>query len=270
MTFDELRQAADFLRSTASPPTVTLLLGSGYGGLLDLLEDRTDIPYQSIPHFPRWGAGESGATLIIGTCAGKRIAAVTKRFQYCLGHTTEEIAFPLRVLKLWGSGVLVITNAAGGINTSYTVGDFVAIIDHIDLTARNPLIGVNLEELGPRFPDMSEIYDRGLVNLCLKVANEIGIPVKTGVYLGVTGPSYETPAEIRAFRMLGADLVGMSTVPEAIIGKHMGQRIFGISTVTNQAAGNTPLILAHEDVLKVSGRKAREALRLIREMLARM
>jgi purine-nucleoside phosphorylase len=270
MTFEQIQEAVAFLREQAPAPSVTLLLGSGYSSLMSLIEGKVSIPYRDIPHFPRWHSDKNDATFIYGEWAGKKIMVMAKRFQYCYGYSSEDIAFPLRVLKLLGVEKLILTNAAGGINTSYDVGDFVAITDHIDFTGRNPLIGKNLDDLGPRFPDMSEIYTRSLIDLCLKTANETGILVKTGVYIGVTGPSYETPAEIRAFRKLGADLVGMSTVSEAIIARHMGQKVLGISTVTNQAAGNTPLLLAHEDVLKVSARRSEAMGVLLSRIISRM
>lgn len=254
----QIQEAVDYLSGRAQAPSLTLLLGSGYASLISLMNAKIAIPYRDIPNFPRWSTNDDDASLVCGEWAGKRVVVVAKRFQYCLGHSADDIAFPLRVLKLWGTDTVVLTNAAGGINTTYDVGDFVAITDHIDLTGRNPLMGGNLDDLGPRFPDMSEVYSRRLLGLCLKTANERGIIVKTGVYVGVTGPSYETPAEIRAFRALGADLVGMSTVSEALISHHMGQQILGISTVTNPAAGNTPLLLNHEDVLRVSGRRVDE------------
>ncbi len=262
----ELREAVDFLAARGPAPSVALILGSGFDRLLTLFDDVVAIPYRTIPRFPAW-TGPDEARLIIGSCARKRVAVIQHRFQYCHGHTAQEIAFPLRALRLWGAEVLLLTNAAGGINPDYAVGDFVAITDHIDFTARNPLIGPNPEALGPRFADMSEVYDRGLLELCVKAAHEVGIGIKTGIYLGVTGPSYETPAEIRAFRMWGADLVGMSTVSEAIVARHMGQPVLAISLVTNQAAGSTPLLLTHAEVLRVAECKAEEASRLIRQIL---
>jgi purine-nucleoside phosphorylase len=265
----QIYAAVEFLKGKIPPHFVTLGLGSGYDGLISMLDDLVEIPYESIPFFPVWHDPQAQGKLVSGLLGNTPVVIFTKRFQYCYGYTSDQMAFPLRVLNKLGSKFTVLTNAAGGINSQYAVGDFVVITDHIDFTARNPLIGENPEEFGPRFPDMSEIYSHRLAHSCIQAANEIGIPIHTGVYAGVTGPSYETPAEIKAFRILGADLVGMSTVPETIILRHMGQSVLAISTVTNQAAGNTPLLLSHEDVLIVSKRRTESMIKLLRSTLDR-
>ncbi len=268
-TLTQIEAAAAYLRTRSATPEAILLIGSGYSSLISKLSGVTEIPFRDIPDFPQW-LGDDSAALVCGEFGGKRLVLVTKRFQYCYGCSADDLAFPLRVLKSWGATTMIVTNAAGGINPAYEVGSFVAITDHIDFTSRNPLIGANLDALGPRFPDMSEIYTRRLLDVCLRTANELGIDVRTGVYLGVTGPSYETPAEIRAFRILGADLVGMSTVSEAIVARHAGLAVLAVSTVTNQAAGNTPLLLAHEDVLKVTSRKATQMAELLEAVISRL
>lgn len=267
---DHIREAAAFLDTRAPPPQVVLMLGSGLASLADRLEDSEQIAYRDIPHFPAWPDDDGTAALACGRLWGRQVVLMTRRFQYLNGCSADDIGFPLRTLKTWGADTVILTNAAGGIDPTYGVGDLVAITDHIDFTHRNVLIGPNIDALGPRFPDMSEIYSRRLLDLCLRTANELGIGLRTGVYLGVTGPSYETPAEIRVFRTIGADLVGMSTVSEAIVARHMDMQVLGLSTVTNQAAGNTPLRLAHEDVLAVGARKAQQLGALLEGLFGRL
>lgn len=270
MKHKEIEKAVNYLKKITRRPDIVLLVGSGLSSILEKLSDRKTVPYAEIPNFPRLKRNDQQKNIYIGNLGGKRVVALGGRFHYYNGHTSEDIAFPLRVLREWGVNIVLITNAAGSINTSFAVGDFVLIVDHIDFTGRNPLMGENYDELGPKFPDMSEIYDRGLIDLCLRTGNEIGLSLKTGVYIGVTGPSYETPAEIKAFRLLGADLVGMSTVPETIIARHMNQKVLAISTVTNQAAGNTPMHLSHQDVIKVAGNRANDMIRLLTAFLQKL
>jgi purine-nucleoside phosphorylase len=270
MKYDKILKAVAYLKEQAQKPEITLLPGSGLSNILMHITDKKLIPYNEVPSFPKLKRKDQYEYIVLGNLEGKTIAALGGRFQYCDGHTADDIAFPLRVLKEWGSKILLMTNAAGGINTSYNVGDFVIITDHIDFTGRNPLIGQNPEEIGPRFPDMSEVYDKKLIDICLRAGIENSISIKTGIYIGVTGPSYETPAEIKAFRLLGADLVGMSTVSEAIVARHMGQRVIAISIVTNQAAGNTPMKLSHEDVLKVGQNRADDMLRLLKAFIGKI
>ena len=214
------------------------MLGSGLGALADSIEDAVVIPYSEIPHFPVSTAIGHKCRLIFGTLAGKKVLAMQGRFHFYEGWTLEQVTFPIRVMKLLGIAYLFLSNAAGGLNLSYRVGDMMVLRDHISLIP-NPLIGRNLEEFGPRFPDMTRPYDPSLRALAHAKAEELGFSLKEGVYIACTGPSYETPAEYRFFRRIGADAVGMSTVPEVAVARHCGIPCFAVSVITD---------LAHEDV----------------------
>lgn len=245
----EVRRAAEAIaRHDARVPTVALVLGSGLGGYADTLDDKQVIPYGEIPGFPRSTVSGHSGELVIGTVGGMVVAAMKGRVHLYEGHDAGRVVFPLRVLRARGASHLVITNAAGGINASYRPGDLVVLSDHLNLTGRNPLIGPNDDALGPRFPDMSTAYTPALRALALEVGAEQGLTLREGVYAGLLGPTYETPAEIRMLRTLGADTVGMSTVCEVIAARHMGMRIFGISCVTNLAAGISATELDHSEV----------------------
>ncbi len=231
-----------------------LILGSGLGAYAESFQERTVIPYNSLPHFPcATVAGHSGA-LVIGTVEGVPVIALQGRVHLYEGYSIEQVSFPTRVLGLLGIRRLVVTNAAGGINTEFRPGDLMLITDHINLMGTNPLIGINLDDLGPRFPDMSEAYDIEMRTIALETARQKGIVLRQGVYVGLQGPSYETPAEIRMCRFLGADAVGMSTVPEAIVANHMGIDVLGISCITNMAAGILPQKLTHKEVMDTTER----------------
>ncbi len=270
-TIDSIQEAAAFVRKAAAlTPKVGVVLGSGLGAFAERVGARLVLPYRTIPHFPVSGVAGHAGELVLGTLDGVPCAVMSGRVHYYEGYDMQQVTFPMRVLAALGIRTVLVTNAAGSVNASYEPGSFMVINDHLNLTGANPLRGPNDDRLGPRFPDMSEVYDRRLLDLCVKAASEIGVGIKTGVYLGVTGPSYETPAEIRAFRMWGADLVGMSTVSEAIVARHMGQRVLAISLVTNQAAGRTPMLLTHEEVVRVGDSKAEQAARLVRQILLRL
>jgi purine-nucleoside phosphorylase len=230
-------------------PRHAVVLGSGLGAFADELEERTEIPYQEIPHWPRSAAVGHAGKLVIGKLAGLPLAVMSGRVHLYEGWTAAQVAFGVRVLGRMGVHGIVLTNAAGGVNRSYGRGCLVLISDHINLQGANPLTGPNDDSLGPRFPDMSEAYCKCYRETALAVAAELDIPTTEGVYAAVLGPSYETPAEIRYLRAIGADLVGMSTVQEAIAANHMGMRVLGISCVTNMAAGVLPQKLNHEEVL---------------------
>ncbi len=231
-------------------PRHAVVLGSGLGAFADELEDRTEIPYQDIPNWPRSAAVGHAGKLVLGTLSGLPLAVMAGRVHLYEGWTAAQVAFGVRVLGKSGVRGIVFTNAAGGINLSYARGGLVLISDHINLQGANPLTGPNDDSLGPRFPDMTEAYDKSYRETALAVAQELRVTMAEGVYAAVLGPSYETPAEIRYLRAIGADLVGMSTVPEAIAANHMGMRVLGISCVTNMAAGVLPQKLNHEEVLE--------------------
>ena len=230
--FDE---AADYIRSrTQYRPTTAIILGSGLGKLADAITDADIIPYSEIPHFKTSTAVGHKGNLIFGLLDGKPVMAMQGRFHYYEGYTMQEVTFPVRVMSRLGIKRLLVSNAAGGLNTAFAVGDLMIITDHINFMP-NPLIGKNIEEMGPRFPDMTTVYSQSLHKRAHKAAKEIGITLREGVYVAETGPTYETRAEYRMFGLMGGDAVGMSTVPEVIVARHCGMEIFGMSVITNCA-----------------------------------
>ena len=254
MTLQEkIFAAAEFLRSRIPfTPEVGLVLGSGLGDFADTLEEAVRIPYADIPDFPQPTVeGHTGA-FVFGKKQGKQVVALQGRLHYYEGFTQQELTLPIRVLAALGAKSLVLTNAAGGVNLNFRPGDLMLISDHINFSGGNPLIGPNLDSFGPRFPDVSDLYTKSLRTAILDKAAEAGIPMQQGVYLMYSGPNYETPAEIRAFRTLGADAVGMSTAPEALVAGHCGMQVVGISCITNMAAGVLPVKLSHAEVVETA------------------
>jgi purine-nucleoside phosphorylase len=253
--FDRIDQAASAIRGRCGAlPDTAIVLGSGLGDFADTLRDAVTTPYTDLPHWPSSGVVGHAGRLVIGTVAGRRVAALSGRAHYYEGHDLASVVFGTRVMARLGVRQIVLTNAAGGINTSFTQGGLMIIDDHINLLGSNPLIGPNDERLGPRFPDMTEVYSPRLRGLADEAARARGVAVTHGAYLAVHGPSYETPAEIRFFRSIGADAVGMSTVPEAIAARHMGVEVLGISCITNMAAGILPQPLRHDEVMETAQR----------------
>jgi len=231
---NDYKEAAKYIAERIGvKPETAIILGSGLGGLADRIKDATIIPYGDIPHFVNSTATGHKGNLIVGTLGGKDVIAMQGRFHYYEGYTMRQVTFPVRVMKMLGIKNLLVSNAAGGINETFHVGDLMIIRDHINMMP-NPLIGANDEDFGTRFPDMTRAYDRELISCAEKIAAANGIEVKKGVYVGLTGPSYETPAEYACYGRLGADVVGMSTVPEVITARHAGLRVFGMSVVTNE------------------------------------
>lgn len=228
------REAADYLSSriTGNPETA-IILGSGLGSLADQIEDAVVIPYRKIPHFMHSTAAGHKGNFICGRLGGKQVLAMQGRFHYYEGYTMRQVTFPVRVMKLLGVKNLLVSNAAGGINTNFKVGDLMIIRDHINMMP-NPLIGPNDEQFGTRFPDMTRAYDREFIGLVEEIAASHGISLKKGVYVGLTGPSFETPAEYAFYGRVGGDAIGMSTVPEVIVARHAGLRVFGMSVITNE------------------------------------
>ena len=240
-------------------PSVALVLGSGLGAFADSLGGATRIPYKEIPHFPVSTAIGHAGELVVGTIGGVPVAVMAGRVHYYEGYRMEEVVFPVRVLGRFGVKTIILTNAAGSVNVDYKPGELMVIEDHINYMGTHPLIGPNDEQLGPRFYDMSEAYDPALREIAEKACGKAGVPVRRGVYIAFTGPSYETPAEIRMARTLGADAVGMSTVPEVLAARHMGIRVVGISCITNMGAGVLKKKLDHREVLEV-GEKVKAGL----------
>lgn len=256
MTLQEkITAAAEYILGKISlRPTIALVLGSGLGDYADTLEDAVKIPYSEIPNFPQPTVeGHTGA-FVFGKKQGKPVVVAQGRVHYYEGLPMQEITLPIRVLAAMGVKTLVLTNAAGGVNLSYKPGTLMLISDHINFSGANPLIGPNLEKFGPRFPDVSDLYTAGLREKIKIRAAEEKIPLAEGVYLMCSGPNYETPAEIRAFRTLGADAVGMSTVPEALVAGHSGMAVVGVSCITNMAAGVLPVKLNHAEVVETAAK----------------
>lgn len=250
---EKIRSAADFIRSrTSLRPTIGLVLGSGLGSYADTLEDAVRLAYQDIPNFPVPSIpGHSGA-LVFGRKNGTDVVVMQGRIHYYEGLPQQEITLPIRVLAALGVKTVVLTNACGGVNLDFAPGDLMLISDHINLSGSNPLIGPNLDAFGPRFPDMSDLYTGSLRKAIREKAREAGIALREGVYGMYSGPNYETPAEIRMYRILGADTVGMSTVPEALVAGHCGMQVVGISCITNMAAGVLPVKLSHAEVAETA------------------
>lgn len=253
-TFADYQTSADYLRSRLDGfvPKVAMVLGSGLGYLAEQVEEPISVPFFTIPYFRRSTAPGHAGRLVFGKLNGQNVAVMQGRFHYYEGYSFEEVTFPVRVLRLLGAEKLIVTNAAGCVNESWSAGDLMIIRDHIKLTLNSPLCGPNMPEFGPRFPDSSYNYTPKLRQLAAEVAQEQGISIREGVYMYFSGPQYETPAEIRAARVLGADAVGMSTVPEVIIARHCGLEVLGITLLTNMAAGILDQPLTEEEVLEAA------------------
>lgn len=266
-----IRESADYIESRATlRPRLALVLGSGLGAFADTLENQTAIPYQDIPGWPPSTAAGHAGKLVVGTVDGTPVVALAGRVHLYEGYTAQQVVYGLRTLDMFGIESVVLTNAAGGVNPAYGPGQLVLISDHINLLGQNPLTGPNDDSLGPRFPDMTEGYSRRYRQIAREAGSEIGLDLQAGVYAAVPGPSYETPAEIRYLRAIGADLVGMSTALETIAANHMGMRVLGISCVTNYAAGVTDQKLDHKEVLEVGDRIKGTMIMLLRRVLPRL
>ena len=267
--YDQTSRAAEFIAArTSLRPSIAVVLGSGLGGVVAQIENDVAFPYSEIPHFPQPTAPGHSGRLLFGTLHGTPIAVMQGRVHAYEGYASSQVAFPVRVLARCGIRTLILTNAAGAVRTSFREGQFVLISDHINLTGQNPAIGPNDERFGLRFFDMGDAYSRRLRTLAHAAAQAEGLALEEGVYLSVPGPSYETPAEIRAFRTLGADLVGMSTVQETIAARHMGVEVLGISCVTNMAAGIKPQPLTTEEVIETGRQVEKQLARLLSRILA--
>ncbi|MHC1708435.1 MAG: purine-nucleoside phosphorylase [Bacteroidales bacterium] len=246
----KIKETSEFILSLLSDnPSIGIILGTGLGGLTNEIQDQTIIPYSEIPNFPVSTVDGHKGQLIAGRLAGKYVIAMQGRFHYYEGYTMPELAFPVRVMKLLGIELLIISNASGGLNPAFSIGDCMFVTDHINLLGTNPLIGRNIDEFGPRFPDMKEVYDHKLVEKACIIAQKHKIPWQKGIYAAVTGPTFETPAEYHYIRVLGADAVGMSTVPEAITAHHMGLPILAISVITDLGVPGKIVEVTHEDVI---------------------
>jgi purine-nucleoside phosphorylase len=265
------QRAAEFVRGRVPElPSVAVVLGSGLGDFTEALRSAVTIPYGDIPHWPASAVVGHAGKLVIGSIAGRRVAALSGRAHFYEGHPMTVVTFATRVMGLLGVHSLVLTNAAGGINLGFKPGTLMVIDDHINLMGTSPLIGSNDDRFGPRFPDMTDAYSKRLRQIADEAARSRQVAVAHGVYVAVHGPSYETPAEIRYLRAIGADAVGMSTVPEAIVANHMGMEVIGISCITNPAAGVLPQPLVHDEVMAVARRVRGEFSALLEAILERL
>src|SRR3989440_5895410 len=269
--YDRAQRAAEQIRSSAKArPSVAIVLGSGLGAFADELTESTSLAYKEIAGFAQATVEGHAGKLVIGKSGEVPIAAMQGRFHFYEGYSLDEVTFPVRVLKLLGVKTLILTNAAGSLNTELTPGSLMIISDHINLMGVNPLIGPNEENFGPRFPDLSVAYDPDLQSLVIDEANAMGLSLRRGVYASLTGPSYETPAEIHMVRTLGADAVGMSTVPEAIVARHMDMRVIGISCITNLAAGVSSRPIDHSQVMEIGESVRGQFTELLRRVIAKL
>jgi purine-nucleoside phosphorylase len=269
--FTRAERAAKYILSkTRLRPKIGLVLGSGLGAFADEFASATRIDYEKIPHFPVSTAIGHAGKLVVGIVGQVAVAAMQGRVHFYEGYSMQEVVFPMRVLARMGVRAVILTNAAGGINTSFQQGCLVVIRDHINLQGTNPLIGPNDERFGPRFHDMSKAYEKSWGDAALEEGRRLGVPMYEGVYGALSGPSYETPAEIRYMRAIGCDLAGMSTVPEVIVARHMGIKVLGISCVTNMAAGVLDQPINHEEVLETGERVKIQFIELLRAMIPRI
>ncbi len=269
MTFyDKVKESADYVKSRMNQnPTIGIILGSGLGSLVDIMEDKTVIPYADIPGFPRSHVAGHAGNLVIGRIGTETIAAMQGRFHYYEGFEMKEVTYPVYVMKLLGIEHLIVTNACGGINRNFVPGDLMILTDYINMLGKNSLIGENDERFGVRFPDMSQAYSPDLIGKAEIAAEKLGIDYKKGVYAIFSGPCYETAAEIRAYAGLGADAIGMSTVPETIAANYLGMKVFGIACITNMATGIATTKHTHEEVVKIANESSSTLCSWVKQLL---
>lgn len=267
---EKIKQTADYIRSKAgNVPETAIILGTGLGALVDHITEKKYIPYTEIPNFPVSTVEGHSGNLIFGRLGNRQVIAMQGRFHYYEGYDMKEVTFPVRVMKQLGVKTLFVSNAAGGMNKEFRVGDIMIITDHINLFPENPLRGKNYEELGPRFPAMTEAYDKRLVAAAEEIAAKKGIWVMKGVYVGTQGPTFETPAEYEYFRIIGGDAVGMSTVPEVIVANHAGMKVFGVSVITDLGGKDVTDVPTHEEVQKAAEAAQPYMMEIMRELIER-
>ena len=268
---EKILETVDFIKSKTDgfKPEIGIVLGSGLGGLVNVMDVQYTIPFAEVPNFPISTVKGHKGQLVFGTISGRKVVAMQGRFHYYEGYSTSLITFPIRVIKYLGAKLLVLSNASGGINPSFRVSDIMFITDHINLLP-NPLIGNNDERIGTRFPDMSDAYDHRLIVLADDVAKKLDIHIQHGVYVADSGPSYETPAEYRYYRIIGGDCVGMSTVPEVIVARHCGLTVFAVSVITDLGGQEIPVEVTHEEVLNAANMAEPKMTAIIQEMFKRL
>lgn len=266
---NEIKEAAAYLQSRIIDGTrVGIVLGTGLGGLVHKIEIQDSIDYKDIPHFPVSTVQGHSGRLIVGRISGVPVLAMQGRFHFYEGWSMAQVTFPARVMCLLGIKTLFVSNASGGLNPGFKVGDVMIITDHINMFGTNPLIGPNMDEFGPRFPDMSQTYSHRLTARAIEIGKAEGLDLKTGVYVGTTGPTFETPAEYKMFRALGGDAVGMSTVPEVIVARHCGIEVFGVSIITDSGVPGEIVEVSHEEVQRVAAAAEPRMTRVIEALIA--
>ncbi|MCM1517446.1 MAG: purine-nucleoside phosphorylase [Pseudoflavonifractor sp.] len=267
---EKIRQTADYIRSRVSDmPKTAIILGTGLGALVDHIEDKQYIPYTEIPNFPVSTVEGHSGNLIFGMLGNKRVMAMQGRFHFYEGYDMKQVTFPVRVMRELGVKTLFVSNAAGGMNPAFQIGDIMIITDHINLFPEHPLRGKNFNELGTRFPDMSEAYSKRLINEAIEIAGEKGIRVMQGVYVGTQGPTFETPAEYRYFHIIGGDAVGMSTVPEVIVARHGGMEVFAVSVITDLGVEGIVEKVSHEEVQRAAQGAQPHMMEIMKELVNR-
>ncbi|ARC85206.1 purine nucleoside phosphorylase I, inosine and guanosine-specific [Clostridium argentinense CDC 2741] len=264
-------ESVDYIKSKLNfQPEIGVILGSGLGDMADTVEERTVIKYSEVPNLPVSTVQGHAGQFVVGKLNGKNVIMMQGRFHYYEGYDISTLALPIYIMKNLGVESLIVTNAAGGVNTSFVPGDLMLINDHINFCGNSPLIGKNDDKIGPRFPDMSEAYSKDYIKLAHEVSSDLNLKLQEGVYMMFSGPTYETPSEVRMARILGADAVGMSTVPEVIAARHCGIKTLGISCITNMAAGILDQPLNHNEVIETSTKVKSQFIKLVKEIVARM
>ena len=267
----KINETAEYLKSKVSNrPKIAIILGTGLGDLVSHIENKIEIEYVKIPNFPVSTVEGHSGKLIFGTLGGKEIMAMQGRFHYYEGYNMKEVTFPVRVMKAFGIETLFLSNASGGMNPTFQVGDLMVMTDHINCFPEHPLHGKNYDELGPRFPDMSEPYNRKMIKMAFEIGKEHNIKLQRGVYVGTSGPTFETPAEYRRFYLMGGDAVGMSTVPEVIVAKHGGMDVFGISVITDLGVVGQIENVSHEEVQKAAAEAQPNMTFIMKELISRI
>jgi len=268
---EQIKETVQYIRSLYDfEPEFGIVLGTGLGGLVNEIKTIGTIPYKEIPHFPVSTVKGHEGKLIFGQLGGRNVVAMQGRFHYYEGYTMKEVTFPIRVMKFLGIKLLILSNAAGGINPEYEIGDIMIIKDHINLMGSNPLIGKNDTGLGPRFPDMSDAYDKNIIRHATKIARTHNVHFQVGVYAAVTGPTFETPSEYKYIRILGADAVGMSTVPETIVARHMELKVFAVSVISDLGVEGKIVEISHDDVIDAASLAEPKMTLVIKEMIEKM
>ncbi len=269
--FERIQDTTAYIKTRIkNHPKTGIILGSGLGGLVDIIDKETEIDYSDIPNFPVSTVKGHTGKLVFGKIGGGDVMLMAGRFHYYEGYSMEEVTFPVRVMKALGVENLIVSNAAGGTNAAFNIGDLMIIKDHVNLFPEHPLRGHNDERLGTRFPDMSQAYDHDLINIAKEISVEQGINLRTGVYIGLQGPTFETPAEYKMLHTLGGDAVGMSTVPEVIVARHGGVRVFAVSVITDIGISDIPITITHEEVLEAANEAAPKMAALVTALVKRL